>query len=99
MSRRIVNPNKAGALREHLCVVEQYKVNTADAALVAATNESEKKKAYRSKCMIDRYGTSCFLQLLDDEPTPVENRLENLKQERLALAIAKKKKFQDNLSA
>lgn len=49
--------------------------------------------------MIERYGTSCFLQLLDDEPAPIENRLENLKQERLALAAAKKKNFQDDLSA
>ena len=49
--------------------------------------------------MIERYRTPCFLQLLDNEPAPVENRSEILKQERLALAAAKKKKFQDELSA
>ena len=48
--------------------------------------------------MIERYGTSCFLQLLDIEPPPSESRSENLKQERLALAAAKRKKFQDELS-
>ena len=36
---------------------------------------------------------------MDNEPAPVENRSEILKQERLALAAAKKKKFQDELSA
>ena len=49
--------------------------------------------------MIERYETSCLLQLLDNEPAPVENRSEILKQERLALVEAKRKKFQDKLSA
>ena len=62
ISRRIVNPNKARSLRERLRVVQQSKADAAEAVLVSATNESEKKKAYRSKCMIERYGTSCFLQ-------------------------------------
>ena len=62
MSRRIVNPNKARSLRERLCVVQQSKADAAEVVLFSATNESEKKKAYRSKCMIERYGTSCFLQ-------------------------------------
>jgi len=99
VSRRIVNPNKARSLRERLCVVQQSKADAAGAALVSATNEAEKKKAYRRKCMIEKYGTCCFLQLLDNDPAPVESRTEILKQERLALAEAKKKKFQDELSS
>jgi len=99
VSRRIVNPNKARSLRERLCVIQQSKVDAAETALVSATNEAEKKKAYRSKCTIEKHGTCCFLQLLDNEPAPVENRAEILKQERLALAEAKKKKFQDECSA
>ena len=55
VSRRIVYPNKARSLRERLCVVQQSKADAVEAALVSATNESEKKKAYRSKCMIERY--------------------------------------------
>lgn len=49
--------------------------------------------------MIEKYGTSCFLQLLDGEAAPTKNRLKQLKKERLALAAAKKQKFQDDLSA
>jgi len=37
-------------------------------------------------------------QLLDNEPPPTENRSENLKQKKLALAAVKRKKFQDGLS-
>ena len=51
----------------------QQSTDAAEAVLISAANESEGKKAFRSKCMIERYGTSCFLQLLDNEPAPVEN--------------------------
>lgn len=97
--RRIVDPNKSRVLREWLDIIGQYKVNAANAAYDSATNDSEKKKAYQRKCMIKKYGTSCFLQLLDGEAAPAENRLEQLKKERLALAAVKKQKFLDDLSA
>ena len=45
------------------------------------------------------YGTSCFPKLLDNESAPVKNKYESLKQEKLALAKAKSKKFQGELSA
>jgi len=51
-------------------VVQQSKADAAEAALVSATNESEERKAYRSKYMIERYRTSCLLQQLDNEPVP-----------------------------
>jgi len=97
VSRRIVNPNKARSLRERLCAVQQSKADAAETDLVSATNEAEKKKAYRSKYMIEKYGICCFLQLLDNEPAPVENRAEILKQERLALAEAKRRNFRMNV--
>ena len=47
--------------------------------------------------MLTRYGTSCFLQLLDEEaPLVIENRIETMKlkrQERLERAAAQRKKF------
>ena len=49
--------------------------------------------------MIEKHGTSCFLQLLDGEAAPAENRLEQMKRERLTLAAAKNQKFKDDLSA
>lgn len=53
--------------------------------------------------MLTRYGTSCFLQLLDEEaPSVIENRIETMKlkrQERLERAAAQRKKFLDELSA
>ena len=60
-------------------MVNQIKINTAEASLVSATTKCQKKKANRSKRMIEQYGTSCFLQLLDNEAAPTENRSEDLK--------------------
>ena len=34
--------------------------------------------------MITNYGTSCFLQILDEEPAPQLSRKEELRKERLA---------------
>ena len=99
VSRRIIDPNKSRILRERLDIIGQYQVHTANAAFDSASNDSEKKKAYQKKCTIEKYGTSCFLQLLDGEAAPAENRLEQLKRERLELAAAKKQKFKSDLSA
>ena len=79
-------------------MIEQYKTSAANAALLSAATDSEKKKATEEKCMIENYGTSCFLQLLDDKPAPMENRLDELKKQRLTLAATKKKKFLEDLS-
>ena len=62
-------------------------------------SDAEKKKANQIRSQISRYGTSCFLQLLDDYVPPAENRLENLKTKRLKKAAANKKKFLEELSA
>ena len=93
ISRRIVDPNKVRLLRQRLFVIEQYKTSAANAALLSAATDSEKRKATEEKCMIVKYGTSCFLQLLDDEPAPAENRLDELKKQRLALAATKRRNF------
>lgn len=93
-----MDPNRVHLLRQRLFVIEQYKTSAANAALLSATTDSEKRKATEEKCMIEKYGTSCFLQLLDDEPAPMENRLDELKKQRLALAAMKKKKFLEDLS-
>ena len=79
VSRRIIDPNKSRILRERLDIIRQYQIHAANAAFDSATNDSEKKKAYQRKYMMEKYGTSCFLQLLDGEAAPAENRLEQLK--------------------
>lgn len=50
--------------------------------------------------MIQKYGTSCFLQLFDDEPTPTSsvNRLQQNREERIARAAAKRSQFKLELS-
>lgn len=67
-------------LRERLNIIEQCKASIANVAVLSATTESE-KKANQHKSMIEKYGTSCFLQLLDDEPAPAENQMEELKKD------------------
>ena len=70
VSRRIIDPNKSRVLRDQLDIIGQYQIHAANAAFDSATSDSEKKKAYQRKCMIKKYGTSCFLQLLDGEAAP-----------------------------
>ena len=61
-----------------------------------------KKKASQTKAMLARYGTSCFLHLLDEDvPPAIENRIEVMKNERrqrLELAACKKKEFLSELA-
>ena len=74
-------------MKNRLSLLEQKKINAADEALSSAITPIEKKKASQTKSMLTRYGTSCFLQLLDEEaPSVIENRIETMKlkrQERL----------------
>ena len=83
-------------------MLEQCKITAADEAVSLASTQSEKKKASQTKAMLTRYGTSCFLQLLDEDvPPAVENRIEVMqseRQERLERAVAKKKKFLSELA-
>ena len=65
--------------------------------MLLAVNDVERKKAVASHSMLVRYGTSCFLQLLDDEPAPSENRTKQIREERIARAVAQKSKFQQEL--
>jgi len=41
---------------------------------------AQKKKAAHTKATLERYG-SCFLQLLDDEPAPVNSHLHKIKRD------------------
>ena len=68
-TRRIVDPNKACTLRENLSEIF-CKLYSADFAVCTATTETARKQAVEKKSMISSYGTSCFLQILDEEPTP-----------------------------
>ena len=60
--------------------------------------QKKKKKAIQAKLLLTKYGSSCFLQLLDSESSPRETHLDEIKTERLSRAAAAKKKFQEKLS-
>ena len=97
--RRLVDPNKARNLRESLVGIEQDKISAANHDANAAVTTSERKKATRTKLMLERYGSSCFLQLLDDEPAPPETHFDEIKKERLARAAAQKKRLLTEIAA
>ena len=73
-TRRIVDPNKARRLRESLSEIEQNKLYLADFAICTPTTVKARKQALEKKSMISSYGTSCFLQILDEEPAPEISR-------------------------
>ena len=47
--------------------------------------------------MVTRYGTSCFLQLLDDETAPSEDKIQKAREERISKAKAMQSRFQQEL--
>ena len=97
--RRIVDPNKARTLREVLSAIQQNRMAAADVAVLSAQTTAEKRKAARTRCMLEKYGASCFVQLLDEEPSPPESHEEEVKKQRLARAAAQKRKFLNELEA
>ena len=97
-TRRIVDPNKARRLRESLSEIEQKKLDSADFAICTATTVKARKQALEMKSMISSYGTSCFLQILDEEPAPEISRKEEMRKERLARAEEQKQLFMQQLA-
>ena len=98
-SSRTVHPEKKANLRSRLSQIQQMKTKAAACAVSSAITDSEKKKATEVQSMLHRYGTSCFLQLLDEEPTPSEDRLQKIRNERIARAAAKRSQFQLDITS
>ena len=86
-------------MRETLLSIEQSKIVAANYVASVAQTASEKKKATQMKSLLQRYGSSCFLQLLDDEPAPLETHFDEVKKERLARAVAQKKRLLTEIAA
>ena len=80
--------------------LEQVKTEAAASAVDSAISVSEKRMAIEAKSMIQKYGTSCILQLFDDEPSPKSsvNRLQQSREERIARAATKRSQFKLELS-
>ena len=98
-SRRIIDPDKARTLRESLCIIKQNKIDAANFAVGTASTEREREQALAKVSMMTSYGTSCFLQILDDDPAPLDDRKDEMRKERIARAEMKKKLFMQQLSA
>ena len=92
-SRRIIDPDKARTLRESLCIIKQNKIAAAYFAISTARTEREREQALAKVSMMTSYGTSCFLQILDDDPAPLDDRKDEMRKERIAREEIKKKLF------
>jgi len=64
-----------------------------------AKTPAQKKKAALNKSLLERYSSSCYLQLLDDEPAPSYSHLDEIKKERVIRAAEQKKKLLNELAA
>ena len=74
MSRRIIDPNKARYLRERLHAIQKETVEAAGMVVHSGGTVSELKKAVQAKLLINMYGASGYLQMLDNEAPPLESR-------------------------
>jgi len=98
-SRRAVPPGRKANLRKKFLEIDQVRKVTATHAISLATSDTERKKAIQAQSMLLQYGTSCFLQLLDDEPALTEDRIQKLRDEWIARATAKRLKFQQEITS
>jgi len=69
LSSRKTHSDRKEKLRQRLLRIEQVKTEAATSAVDSAASDSDRKKAIGRQSMISKYGTSCFLQLFDNEPT------------------------------
>ena len=99
-SRRKLHPERRDNFRNRLLKLEQAKAEAAAKAVDSAVSANEKRKAVQTQSMIQKYGTSCFLQLFDDEPMTAStvDRLQQNREDRIARAAAKKSQFKLELS-
>ena len=98
-SRKAVPPARKANLRKNLLEIDQARKITATHAIFSATNDKERKKAIEAQSMLLQYGTLCFLQLLDDEPAPTEDRIQKSRDDRIARAVAKRLKFHQDVTS
>jgi len=66
-SRRIAQPAQKANLWNRLMALDQLKKDAATSAVHSATNNAERKKAIALQSVLNKYRTSCFLQLFDTE--------------------------------
>ena len=52
--------------------------------ICTATVDRDRKQALEKKSMLTSYGISRFVQILDEELTPLENQKEEMRKERIA---------------
>jgi len=74
-------------------------IDAADFFICTATVERDRKQAFEKKSMLTSYGTSCFIQILDDELAPLNDRKEEIREEKIARAEIQKKKLMQHLAA
>ena len=97
-SRRVLQPEQKANLWNRLVKLDQSKKAASTCAILTATNDASKKKAVATQSKLLRYGTSCFIQLFDDEPAPSINRTQQMREERRAREESKQIKFKQDLS-
>jgi len=99
-SRRQTQPDRRVNLRKRLLTIAQARKEAAICAVASATNDAQRKQANEAQTMVIRYKTSCFLQLLDDEPAPSsENRVLQAREAQLARAEVQRSKLPKELSS
>ena len=85
-------PDKIRNFHKQLSTIEQNKIMTLNNVICEAASSKETKRGIEAKLQLTKYRSSCFMQLFDDEPSPHETHLDQIKTERLAWAAAAAKK-------
>jgi len=93
-----MQPERKANLWYRLIKLDQSKKAASTCAILTATSDASKKNAVATQSKLIRYGTSCFIQLFDDEPAPSVSMTQQMKEERRAKAASKQINFKQDFS-
>ena len=95
VSSRQLHPKRPLRLWQQLFEVQRSKLRNAEKDVASAETGKQHKAASRKRALLKRYGSSFFIQLLDNEPCPDVNMAEKKRTKRIARALKKKALFVD----
>ena len=95
VSSRLLDPKRPLRLWQQLFEVQRSKLRNAEEDVASAETGKQHNAASRKRALLKRYGSSCFIQLLDNESCPDVNMAEKTRTKRIARALKKKALFVD----
>ena len=68
--------------KTYVLLSKTIKINAAIFAISTASTEREREKSLAKVLIMTNYGTSCFVQIVDDDAAPLANRKDKMQKQK-----------------